>query len=183
VNCETLDAFDSVESLFRLDSKNAELLVRAKDYSDTESQWLFEDVCFFAVRKRILEIVKEKNISHIVISPLRKERLEESNWHPAHTLHKACAKASARVVTPTIGGIERQAAFSAEQRALREQKPTLVYPCVTSLKHELVKSVLFLDDVLTTGGSATRTKTILPGNFRSAPWHILTLFRSPRHEN
>jgi predicted amidophosphoribosyltransferase len=182
VSCDALDTFISVNSLFRLDSKNAEFLVRAKDHNDSESRWLFDDICFFATQRRVREIIMQKSISHIVISPLRKERLVESNWHPAHTLRRACAKMPARIVTPTIGGIERQAAFSAEERALRTQKPTLVYPSHDALKNETVANVLFLDDVLTTGGSATRAREILPENFRNAPWHILTIFRSPRHE-
>jgi predicted amidophosphoribosyltransferase len=183
VACEELSDFHSVESLFRLDNSNAELLVRAKDHNDTESQWLLEDICLFATQKRVLESVKGKDLSHIVISPLRKKRLIESNWHPAHMLSKACEKMPARLLIPTIGGVERQAAFSAEERTRRAQKPILVYPSRRLLETEKVSGVLFLDDVLTTGGSALRTKKLLPKNFENEPWHILTIFRSPRHDS
>lgn len=40
--------------------------------------------------------------------------------------------------------------------------------------------VLFIDDVLTSGGSALKAKEAAPAELRAMPWSVLTIFRTPR---
>jgi predicted amidophosphoribosyltransferase len=169
-------------SLFRLDSHAAHLLIQAKDQNDILAQKMLEDLGKFSLIKEACRIVNNEGISHIVIAPLRRDRLLKSSWHPSVLLEKSCRATGAKVIVPTILGVERQSVFSAEERGLRHQRqrPQLVFPKKSILEKESVSGVLFVDDVLTTGGSAHRTKLILPDSFSSAPWHVLTLFRSPR---
>jgi predicted amidophosphoribosyltransferase len=181
-NCNENREFISVTSLFRLDSYAAHLLIQAKDQNDLLAQKMLEDIGKFTLMKETSRIVKNERISHIVIAPLRRDRLLNSSWHPSVLLEKSCRRAGVQVIVPTIMGVERQSVFSAEERGLRQQRqrPELVFPNSSKLQKEEVSGVLFVDDVLTTGGSAHRTRCILPENFSSAPWHVLTLFRSPR---
>lgn len=181
-SCEILSEFSSVTSLFRLDAASARILVQAKDYADAVSQWMIEDISSIYFAKEVQSILSQNQISHIIIAPLRRERVIRGSWHPSFLLEKACVSSGAKIIIPTIRGAERQASFSATEREKRSQKqhPELVYPTENILKRENVSGVLFVDDVITTGGSAQRARKILPTNFQNAPWHILTIFRSPR---
>lgn len=182
VACETLSEFSGVDSLYRLDSCSAHLLVQAKDHNDLESRWVLEDLCAMHFRIRAHETVKKFSVSHIVISPLRQERVSNSSWHPGLILERSCRSLNVRVVSSTIAGIARQASLRARERIVHIPNAHLVFPNLSKLQKETVTAVLFVDDVLTTGGSALRTKNIFPQNFSEAPWHALTFFRSPQHE-
>ncbi len=177
--CEELSDFLSVTSLFRLDNNTAQLLLRAKDQNDAVSRWILESLVKVALHRRMKEIITSQKVSHIVISPIRKERVMNGGWHPAHLIEQVCKSFPQRVIVPTIDGVERQASFSAKERLVRQQNPRLIYPQKRSLDGECVDGVLFVDDVLTTGGSAQRARKVLPHTFIFADWHILTLFRAP----
>jgi predicted amidophosphoribosyltransferase len=156
--------------------------VQAKDYADSVSQWLIEDLSCVYLASEAKLIVAREQISHIIVAPLRRERVVRGGWHPSFLLEKACALSGAKIIVPTIRGVERQAVFSAIAREKRvaKQSPQLLYPHISNLCQENVTGVLFVDDVITTGGSAQRARQIMPENFQKVPWHILSIFRSPR---
>jgi predicted amidophosphoribosyltransferase len=132
--------------------------------------------------RRIEELLRQHEISHIILSPTRDKRLENGTWHPTHMLATCCKRFEARLISPTVKGVTRQAALSAQERLLESENPVLLYPAAKNLLKEVVTGVLFLDDVLTTGGSATRCRNLFTPNFTQPHWHILTIFRSPMNE-
>lgn len=206
--------FSSVRSLFHYSGFHRELLLRAKDMQDPVAVDLFEQMYEDAVRVALIEIFRAESISLVVVPRLSLRRILGLNWHPADfwmsrlkrlsSENPALHKFSIYMRVPQ--SVRRRAKVASDVRRMQvaelsvPQEPAEVSSglqgsAVYDEKKHHVRSILLVDDVLTSGGTlVAELEMIRKLNFEGLVTdcmlpspvlplrlnaHILTLFRTP----
>lgn len=199
--CKMLGEFATVQSIYQYCGCHRNLLLRAKESQDPSAVAAFFSVYANQARQRLLKLVQRENVRLVVLPSVSVRRISSLHWHPADFWRQQIAELQAENSTchlsvqmhpPTL--TRKQALISSHIRRLRIGRALidddLKLPDVFVLHDELgpqypADSVLFLDDVLTSGGTLLRELSFFrnannPSVLqRSAKAHILTLFRTP----
>jgi hypothetical protein len=197
-----LGEFSSVQSIYQYCGCHRNLLLRAKESQDPSAVGAFFSVYGVQARQRLLALIYRERVSLIVLPRVSVRRISSLNWHPADFWKQQIASLEAlapgclpsvHMVFPTF---ERKQAFiSSDVRRLRigRSRPRGIesHFAGVDISPDLQRpandgsSVLFLDDVLTSGGTLLREFDSLTTSGRMAALqqpvkaHILTLFRTP----
>ncbi|MFZ9521283.1 MAG: hypothetical protein ACO3A4_12480 [Silvanigrellaceae bacterium] len=207
--------FDSVSSLFEYSGHHRSILLRAKDRQDALAIAAFHDVYGFSVEARLKKTLSQNAIDLVVMPSMSIRRVANIEWHPndfwRHVLEKIISDdvlLSGVQIYHRFPLISRRRALKdsrqrRDERLLREtfhEQATIRDSAISHSKDANRKSisVLFLDDVLTSGGTllsefefvSANLEKILPLPRRSLGSdisdlppslnaHILTLFRTP----
>lgn len=206
--CIELPIFASVQALFSYCGHHRELLLRAKDIQDPQAIFCFNAVYSKLVDRALRQTIERENIGVVVLPRLGLRRLVNLHWHPAdfwkQSLQRISAEKNLQIIMrpPHFG--PRRALLSSARRRLdvtrRAQVDSQTAKSV-SLPAMQLPAILFVDDVLTSGGTLIREWedcvgcssplfTRLSGVDVKGPdglptrinAHILTLFRTPVSE-
>lgn len=215
--------FSTVNSIFEYSGHHRTLLLRAKDAQDPVAIAAFHQVYDYAVVFFLRALVKQHGIDLVVLPRLSVRRIANLDWHPNDFWKAALQKPTAvKPNTECVTVFMRSPAFS-RKRALissgkrraeilereslfsvsREEGPQLLKASInTSINSNTsgntALSVLFLDDVLTSGGTLLKELDFVLANLKKIVGrrervrshhscdlpttlnpHILTLFRTP----
>lgn len=180
--------FDHVEAAYTYCDPLAEILVQAKDKLNLNAQKLLFELFFIPIKKSLVALVNQRRYTHIIFSPLRKERILFSSWHShffyeelmSFILKQGLFLSSPQVLMPSFTHKKpKQATVPVAQREKPKQGNPLFFH---NQKVHLTPNshVLLLDDVLTTGQTATLCKEICDEMFVPCPWDCFVLLRAPR---
>lgn len=193
--CGQLSWLTSVTALFNYSAQHRQLLLAAKDQQNYHAiQAFFECYSFPAVQK-ISQLIVAHDVDLIILARLRLRRIVTLEWHPFEFWNQCAERAldellrnghmmrRPRIQTFLPDGIQKQARKSSEKR----RRNLFFYERSQGIKRGVisgcgVRSILILDDVLTSGGSLHKEYRELLGwgNEADRPEvHCLTLFRTP----
>ncbi|APJ02785.1 hypothetical protein [Silvanigrella aquatica] len=191
--CEELNEFRKVFSLITYSYGIPEILVLAKDYQDYNAQLLFKEMFFNRTKNYLKQLIIHEQYNCILISPLRKERIMSSNWHPfiffekiLNDLKKELAERQIffQILTPLLKKkSHRQAMTPSHKRnenSGNKENLEIFFSTADQKKisTEIFHRVLLIDDVLTSGQTAKSIKKVIPFSFEVDNWDLFTLFRS-----
>lgn len=198
--CKMLSEFSSVQSLYQYCGCHRNLLLRAKESQDPSAVAAFFSLYGSQARQRLSALIHRERVSLIVLPRVSVRRISSLHWHPADfwkqqiaSLQESAANSFPSVHLPFPTLARKQALISSHKRRLRmgrthdvERKDAgaEVLPDSREFPDEGT-SVLFLDDVLTSGGTLLREFNYLSKSCQTpvlrqpAKAHILTLFRTP----
>ena len=177
LGCDAMAGFEKVDCLFQLHKANANALVDAKDRQSSFAIAFFRQAFLKVFVQRILLRARVHNCDTILLSPLRLSRFLSGGWHLLLDVYEGLVGAS-DVVFPIT--------FSAKNALvpsiLRSKLQTRASPLFAGSLHQMraAKSILFVDDVLTTGETAAKTRQFYEHHGVGAIWHFVSLFRTPQ---
>lgn len=213
--CSQLFSFDSIHSIFQYSGLHRELLLRAKEAQEWVAIRSFYGVYSNIIKSELRRIIDHEKISFVVLPRLSLRRVSNLQWHPIDFWIDALSAINdfrgspekIIIFSQTPWPARRRAYMKSEQR-FKESYASSQYnssfeksickgsPLKVDQKRDF--SLLFVDDVLTSGGSLLRELEFLKENsdklvrliaqtnadftptkkskFRS---HVLTLFRTP----
>ena len=152
---------------------------------------------FEPVKKLLLELFLENKYDVVILSPLREERILESYWHTTiffqRVLNFIKEKDVERIfnfkvfLPLALEKSHRQASIPSSERIhlfdfTQKRKIFLDKSFASEERCFFCHKILFLDDVLTTGVTALKSKRALEDFFYCENWDLCTLFRTPRSE-
>ncbi|MEN9826826.1 MAG: hypothetical protein RI953_2571 [Pseudomonadota bacterium] len=205
--------FSSVNSIFEYSGQHRALLLRAKDSQDPVAIAAFHQVYVQAVNGILQTIVANYAIDLVVLPRMSVRRIANLDWHPNDfwkSLFKnvVVSRSDQNPIqvfmrTPAISR-KRALLSSIKRRSDVLKKESFVSDLSNEAMHssnnnrDKAPSVLFVDDVLTSGGTLLKELDFVYSNFQkmtrpSARFrgqhsvdlpltlnaHILTLFRTP----
>lgn len=187
--CSELSQFERVEAAYTYRDPLAEILIQAKDKLNISAQKLFFDVFFIPIKQILVPLIHQKRYTHVIFSPLRKERILFSSWH-SHFLYEELFNSilkqkllfsPPKILMPSFTHKRpKQATIPTErrQRPIKQSSPLFFH----NQKPELTPDsrVLLLDDVLTTGQTALFCKESCDEMFTPCSWDFFALLRAPR---
>jgi predicted amidophosphoribosyltransferase len=184
--------FKNVQSVFRYAGPHREILLRAKDGQDPTAIAIFSEVYGDVVRRELLSLIRRENIRWLVVPRMSLQRIVRLNWHP-NDLWKTIASEQSMVnVDQEPVRVYMRAPFVAKRRAQlssRLRRQDLASKVDTHLlrrKPPLEEvSALFVDDVLTSGGTLIQEWQNFVRLHQSVQVraHVFTLFRTPLSDN
>lgn len=170
-----------------------EILVLAKDKNDYNARLLFYEMFFEITKNYITGILREREYDYIVLPTLRKERVLNSYWHPAdffESVFKLLLTESTnknhnfKILKPILLKKSLKQALIPSNKRLhfldnfKYQKIFLDINQINKMDRNIDSRILILDDVLTSGETASNIKKLLEIYLQSTNWDLLTLFRS-----
>jgi predicted amidophosphoribosyltransferase len=188
--CKSLNDFDNVTSCYNYQNPLAQIFSLAKDENNKNMQMLFNELFFVPVKNKISSIIKNDNYSHIILSPLRKERILKSSWHTNiffesvldYIFTNEIKEKKPLILYPyyTKNKI-KQSLLSNYERHINSDKINIKFNENLNIKSELCEKynqVLFIDDVLTTGQTAIQSKRQIEKIIPNKNWNLFSIFRS-----
>lgn len=193
VECNNLSVFSNVESLYSYNKLFSYVLDLAKNKYNTNVQKLFFDLYFIVVKRFFVRKLNEKKYSHIILSPLRKERIFFSSWHVnlfyeevfSYIIQNNLVGYDFNLLSPHfVYKKKKQGLMSFEKRLSVHSnvKKNKIYISYLSMYNETInnQNILLLDDVLTTGKTAVFSKELCAPYFNNCSWDLFSLFRTPQ---
>ena len=193
LGCNNLSEFSSVDSIYKLTEESNNLIMQAKDSMNQKAQYQLEVLAKLGLEKQLNQY-GEKPI--FITSPLRKERLISTSWHPIFLFKDAIIEAYKKdffscfnILSPIfLESRKKRTYLNAEERKdISQDKIEAEMNSLFCYEAEILKTakdIIFCDDVLTHGETAKTVylfiKKLCPSETRI---HILTLFRSPQKQN
>ena len=191
--CEQLNAFENVFSIMPYSSGIPEILVLAKDKNDYNAQLLFYNMFFDITKNYVKEILRKESYEYIVLPILRRERILNSYWHPLIFFEEIFQNIKMELINKQnninilrpmlINKSLRQAMIPSKKRleySMKSKNQKVYFKRSENEKvdNDKVNKILLVDDVLTTGETAMRTKKMIEGSVNCEKWGLFTLFRS-----
>jgi phosphoribosylpyrophosphate synthetase len=165
----------------------------AKNKYNTNVQKLFFDLYFVAMKRFFVKELNEKKYSHVILSPLRKERIFFSSWHVnlfyeevfSYIIQNNLVDHDFNLISPHfLYKKKKQGLMSFEKRvsAHSNVKKNEIYISYLNMYDGNInnQNILLLDDVLTTGKTALLAKEICDPYFNNCSWDLFSLFRTPQ---
>jgi predicted amidophosphoribosyltransferase len=191
--CDNLKQFSNVINVLIYAHGLPELLVQAKDQNDQNAQYVFNHFFYNIVLEKLKIIMEKFEYNYILLPPLRKERILNSQWHPVIFLENiinTILKSNnfsymPQILSPIFNfSFYRQAYVPSKTRILtvnkyNDKKYVKIFTDSDfNTKKQNVKRILLLDDVLTTGNTLTTVKEKLEENITADFWDVFTIFRA-----
>jgi predicted amidophosphoribosyltransferase len=202
--CDELADFKNVMSLYAYQKTLADILVLAKEQQHPSLCQVFEELFFVPVMRALSLLFLRECYDFVVLSPLRKERFFSSRWHSNLFFAKvfdALFQQDLLNYPKLISSIysKKKTQQSTLPRNVRnKESPTQsheILQCVKENRADFISEsglepfnsrqkpkILFVDDVLTTGNTASMIRMRYEAQFPQAVWDIFTLFRAPVSE-
>jgi predicted amidophosphoribosyltransferase len=186
--CEAISEFSQVKSLYLYQDLFANILIHSKENDNINTQKVFEELFFIPLKNSIINFISKEGIDCIVISPLRKERILKSSWHPnlffekviLHLMEKEFKeKQELHIFYPHYTKPKRKQSLIPSN--IRKEKTVIETELLYLNKFVYEnKNILLLDDVLTSGESAILCRQLSAEKFPHAKWNLLTILRAPQ---
>lgn len=175
--CAKLHDFRKVESLFQLHKANANLLVDAKDRQADTAIQILKAVFLPPFVKRCEQIIASYDIKIVIFSPLRVTRFFTGGWHLMLELYAYLdERTEARCIFP-LSLHQRQSLIARHARGRVQGNEN--YHLDTQIPEIMAsQNVLVVDDVLTTGDTASKTRESFEQCFPDSSWIFLSAFRT-----
>jgi predicted amidophosphoribosyltransferase len=188
--CENLNEFDKVTSAYLYKDLLANILLLSKANHNLTAQKIFKEFFFIPVKNDLFKMILEEKYDFIMLSPLRKDRILNSSWHPnvfydevlqyIYTNEVNLIK-KPRILYPHFSTQKRKQSFiPAQKREQLKNKNESLKLIINEKNHYDGGKILLLDDVLTTGETSALCKTLCQTQFSNFSWQLYTILRAPQ---
>lgn len=188
--CSELIEFNSVTCLYSYKDILANILVMSKENNSIWAQKVFHELFFVAAKNTIVNAILLNNYTHIIVSPLRKDRIFYGAWHTNIFYdevlqyiftHNMTQEKKPQILFPHYSKYKKKQSLIPFYKRYEQRKMNL--ELIFHEKISVVKEpskILLLDDVLTTGETSMLCKSLCADKFSNATWDLFTLLRAPK---
>ena len=190
--CHALSSFVGVHSLYMYKNTMADILVMSKENKNKSMQNVFNELFFVPFKNQLLEMIMKEKFDYIILSPLRRERIFSSSWHPNLFFdevldylfkNELLTKQKPEILTPLYDKKKKKQSWIPTLKRAElnknKDKQKLIFHNQSEIKLSENKNILFIDDVLTTGKTALLCQSLCEKYFLNCSWSLVTLFRAP----
>jgi len=191
-NCSGLKTFSKIESLYSYQAPFSTILDLAKSKYDQNAQKAFFDLFFVPTKRFFIKLFQEKQYSHVILSPLRKERLFFSSWHTNVFYEQLLLQLKEELQWDHVNLISLHFLSQRQKQALIPSSERKKFDGLSGKNKIYIshlkkydqdinhQNILLLDDVLTTGQTAFLCQQSCQPHFQNCSWDLFTLFRTPQ---